>query len=284
MAKRRTKVQTKVVKRRSSAQMKRIRRGLVQLVANNAPVTVRQAFYLAVAKRLIKKTEDEYKTVIRLLTDLRRSGEIAWGDIQDYTRVTRKETTHSDIRAALREAVKGYSRDIWQALPVNVQLWTEKETLTGVLGPVASQYQVSLTPCRGYPSLSLLYDVAKGLPRDRPTIAYYVGDWDPSGKDIPRTVRERVAEFSRATFTLERLAVLPEQVEKWKLPTRPTKKRDTRAKNWKGPSVEAEAIEPAVLRRLCQEAVEQHLPAKHIRQVLQRQKQELQDIEGELEL
>jgi len=47
----------------------------------------------------------------------------------------------------------------------------------------------------------------------------------------------------------ERIAVTPQQIEKWKLPTRPTKTSDSRARNFvdedgeQRPSVELDAIE-----------------------------------------
>ena len=55
--------------RRSRREMDRIREGLVEIVANEHPTTVRHIFYVAVSKGLIAKTEAEYKgTVVRLLT------------------------------------------------------------------------------------------------------------------------------------------------------------------------------------------------------------------------
>ncbi len=50
-----------------------------------------------------------------------------------------------------------------------------------------------------------------------------------------------------------------EQIEEWKLPTRPTKRTDTRARNFAGESVEVDAIPPADLRDLCRVCIEQHI-------------------------
>ena len=60
----------------------------------------------------------------------------------------------------------------------------------------------------------------------------------------------------------ERIAVTPEQIADWDLPTRPTKASDTRSKNFGEISVELDAIEPNQLRALVQEAIELHLPAE----------------------
>ena len=63
-----------------------------------------------------------------------------------------------------------------------------------------------------------------------------------------------------ADIYFERIAVTPEQINDWDLPTRPAKKSDTRSKGFGEISVELDAIEPNQLRTLVQETIEQHLP------------------------
>jgi hypothetical protein len=60
----------------------------------------------------------------------------------------------------------------------------------------------------------------------------------------------------------ERVAVLPDQIQAWNLPTRPTKKSDTRSKGFGEISVELDAIAPEQLRRLAQNVIERHLPTE----------------------
>jgi hypothetical protein len=56
----------------------------------------------------------------------------------------------------------------------------------------------------------------------RPTHIYYFGDWDPSGKDIPRAALKRVREFApEAEIAFARIAVTPEQITTQHLLTRP---------------------------------------------------------------
>jgi hypothetical protein len=114
---------------------------------------------------------------------------------------------------------------------------------------------------RGYPSLSFVRSAAEALAaQGRPAWLYYFGDHDPSGRDIPRFVEENVRAIAPAAdFTLEVVAATGEQIEAWKLPTRPTKPSDTRSRRYTGPSVEVDAIPPATLRSLVREAVERHL-------------------------
>ena len=70
------------------------------------------------------------------------------------------------------------------------------------------------------------------------------------------------ADSRRVTF--ERLAVTPTQIEEWGLPTRPTKKSDARAKNFRGESVEVDAIRAPQLRALLNGAITSHIdPKRH---------------------
>ena len=79
--------------------------------------------------------------------------------------------------------------------------------------------------------------------------------------DISRKVEEGLRKYAPdVEITFERLAVNPDQIKSWNLTTRPTKKTDTRSKNFEGESVEIEAVPASTLRRLCREAIETHLP------------------------
>jgi hypothetical protein len=57
----------------------------------------------------------------------------------------------------------------------------------------------------------------------------------------------------------ERQAVSEEQIGHLALPTRPTKKTDSRAGDFTGDSVEVDAVRPNTLRAIAHAAVEQHI-------------------------
>ena len=91
---------------------------------------------------------------------------------------------------------------------------------------------------------------------------YHLGDFDPSGVDagdfIIRTLNEMCP---RADIRFERLAINPEQIVEWNLPTRPTKKTDTRAKEFGDqPSCELDTIPPNMLRLIVEDAIKRHMP------------------------
>jgi hypothetical protein len=66
-----------------------------------------------------------------------------------------------------------------------------------------------------------------------------------------------------AEIHFKRLAVTTKQIARWRLPTRPTKKTDTRAKKFGKISVELDA--PGRLRGLVRSAIERHLPRKQLK-------------------
>ena len=253
---------SRLTKRRTKAEMVQLRTDLYDIVRKNRPVTIRQAFYLAVSAGLVEKTESVYKNVIvRILSAMRLKGDMPWRWIVDFSRTFRKRSSQNSVREALEDCARLYRKNVWHDLDERVEVWTEKETLSGVLLEETWDLDVGLYPCRGYPSLSFLHSAALAIEdSERPTFIYYFGDHDPSGTDIPRTIQERLSEFAPdAEIYFKRLAIIPDQIETWNLPTRPTKSTDSRAENFKGDSIEVEAIPPATLRKLCREAIESHL-------------------------
>ncbi len=62
-----------------------------------------------------------------------------------------------------------------------------------------------------------------------------------------------------------------EQVDRWRLPTRPTKSTDTRASKFRQvhgtESVELDAIPPDTLRQLVKEAIESHMDPWELQQL-----------------
>ena len=128
--------------------------------------------------------------------------------------------------------------------------------------PVTEMYDVPLMVARGYASLSFLYGAAEDINHlNKPTYIYHLGDFDPSGVNAGEKIEQTLRELAPdAEIHFERLAVTPQQIREWRLPTRPTKKTDTRSKGFGNISVELDAIEPNQLRQLVQDAIEQHLP------------------------
>src|SRR5499426_3137062 len=168
----------------------------------------------------------------------------------------------SSVEQALRDTAAFYRKSLWTDADSYVEIWLEKDALAGVLYPVTSMNDVTLMVARGYASFSFLYSAAEAIGElVVPTYIYHLGDFDPSGVNAGEKIEETLRAMAPdAEIYFERIAVTPEQIAEWNLPTRPTKASDTRSKGFGNISVELDAIDPNALRALVQETIEQHLP------------------------
>jgi hypothetical protein len=225
-------------------------------------MTVRQCFYQATVHGLVEKAESGYAKVQHDLTLMRRAGELPYDWLADNTRWQRKPTTFNSVEEALQDTAKFYRKALWNDADSYVEVWLEKDALAGVVYPITDMYDVPLMVARGYASLSFLYSAAEYINElTVPTHIYHLGDFDPSGVNAGEKIEETLMEMAPdAEIHFERIAVTPEQIEHWDLPTRPTKASDTRAKGFGDISVELDAIEPNRLRQIVQRTIEQHLP------------------------
>lgn len=249
-------------KRATKAEMQERLDAIAEIVDEIRPCSVRQVFYQATVREVIKKSERGYEKVQRALLDLRASGRIPFNWITDNTRYRVKPDTFNSPADALKETAMFYRRSLWRDADVYVEFWLEKDALAGVVDDVTIDYDVPLMVARGFSSWSFLYRSAQDIQRiGKPTFIYHLGDYDPSGQDAARHIEEKLREFAPdSEIHFQRLAVTPKQIHEWNLPTRPTKKTDSRAKSFGDESVELDAIPPGTLRRLVSCAIEDHMP------------------------
>jgi hypothetical protein len=219
--------QTSQIKRprATKAEVEARRDALFEIAAAQQPMTVRQVFYQATVRGVIEKTEAGYNKVQTDLVVMRRSGALPYDWLADATRWMRKPATFGGIDEALRDCAALYRKDLWRDTGTYVEIWLEKDALAGVVYPITDIYDVPLMVARGYASLSFLHSAAEHINRlDVPTYIYHLGDFDPSGVNAGEKIEETLRELApRADICFERLAVTPEQIDVWRLPTRPTK-------------------------------------------------------------
>jgi hypothetical protein len=217
------------------------------------PITGRGIGYKLFTAGLIPSmARNEMQRVYRLLKEAREEGEIPWDWIVDETRGIERVSTWDDPADYARCVAQSYRRDFWNQQPHRVQVWSEKGTVRGVLGPVLNHYAVGFNPVHGFNSAT---DTHKAAEDDdgRPLHVLYVGDFDPSGMfmsevDLPR----RFAKYNGDHITLRRIALTAKQLAG--LPSFPAsdKRKDPRYK-WfvanHGPRCwELDAMDPNNLR------------------------------------
>ena len=282
--------------RRTKAEIDHVKLCIYQLCREMQPMTVRQLFYQLTTLGVINKTEAEYKqTVCRLTANMRVAGELPWHWLTDNTRWIRKPETYGGLDDCLEQAQRAYRRSLWDPNTNDqyVEVWLEKDALSGVLYEVTREYDVPLMVTRGYPSLSYLHNAATTIQQEledrwsgEATI-YYFGDFDPSGLDISRNTEQRLQEFVDSdALAFNRIAVNEDQIAELLLPTRPTKATDSRSKNFGSDiSCEVDAIRPDVLRSMVRTCISNHIDSEQIKaaQEIERHERELlQDIRSRL--
>ena len=253
--------------RRTKANMAELREAIYKIVEPDPPMTVRQVFYQLVNTGLIEKTEREYSlVVVRLVTKMRLDGELRWGWIEDDTRRREITQTFNSVAEAVKSCAKFYRKSALDNCDDYVEIWIEKDALSGFVWDVASDYDVPVLSSRGTPSITLVYKTAEFInfnweERGRSSYIYQFGDHDPTGAMIPKSMEKRLREFCPdADFTLERVALTPGQVAEYSLPTRPTKREGNRhADRFEGDSVELDALPPRVLKQMVREVIERHI-------------------------
>jgi hypothetical protein len=253
--------------RSTKAEVEARRDALFKIVSAMKPMTVRQVFYQATVRGIVEKLEVGYTKVQTDLVQMRRSGVLSYDWLADNTRWQRKPNTFNSIQEALEETARFYRKALWADADAYVEIWLEKDALAGVVYPITSMYDAPLMVARGYASLSFLHSAAEYINTlDVPTYIYHLGDFDPSGVNAGEKIEQTLTEMAPdAEIHFERIAVTPKQIADWVLPTRPTKKTDTRAKKFGDVSVELDAIEPDRLRDLVEQAIQRHLPVHQFR-------------------
>jgi hypothetical protein len=256
-------------RRRTNAQLAELDGLIIEVVEQDYPVSLRGVYYRVVSAGGADKTENAYRTVGRRLLELRRNGAIPYDRISDGTRWVIRPPSYDDIKDALTQTANLYRRNLWREQDVEVHVFTEKDAITGVIEPVAEEWNVPLGVLRGYCSETFAYSMAQAIVAARkPVYVYQLGDHDPSGVGAWQDFQSKIRGFiPNADATFERLAVTPQQVIDLELPTRPTKATDTRARNFAGGSVEVDAIPAPTLRTILSDAIEQHIDPAALRRI-----------------
>ena len=173
------------------------RSALIEIVEAQAPMTVRQVFYRATVEGLVEKSEAGYAAVQDDLAKLRRRGDVSYYDIADSTRFQCRPKTYASVEEALKNTARFYRKSLWSEANAYVEIWLEKDALSGVIYPVTSEHDVPLMVARGYASLSFLHGAADAISDlDVPAYIYHLGDYDPSGVNAGEKIEETLRDLA----------------------------------------------------------------------------------------
>jgi hypothetical protein len=223
-----------------------------------------------------KNAEPNYNWLGELVSDARLSGLIDWNAIEDRTRELGVNSHWNAPTDIIDSAAESYQNDLWRWQPVRPEVWVEKDALEGIVASACRPLDVPYFSCRGYTSLTAIWEAAQRMlahrqnrviyegPHKRKNgqkfkqkiIVFHLGDHDPSGIDMTRDIRERLEMFMGEEVDLRRIALNMDQVEKYGPPPNPAKTTDSRFRayleQYGTESWELDALEPKVMVGLIQ--------------------------------
>lgn len=203
-------------------------------------LTVRQLYYILISKYGHTPSRKFYKILDYYLTKMRR--------------------LNPDLHAKFTDPTRHF---IPAPMPFpKLELWCEKNSIHNFLGNLAAKYRLSIQVLRGFGSLScyrtaLLRAAKKGVEK-----ILYLGDFDPSGLLIDQVAaREMKIEVKRIALTME-------QIQRYRPPSIPVNRRDSRAKDYiakyGNQSWEIEALRPRTFLKIVEDEVRKHVPPEYL--------------------
>ncbi|MEO7651401.1 MAG: hypothetical protein ABIZ80_13130 [Bryobacteraceae bacterium] len=196
------------------------------LTATN-PMTVRQVYYQLVSRQVVENNRGQYQAVSNALVDARKSGAIPWEWIEDRLRRPRRVSMWRDLAHFADVLRRSYRRDVWATQSSYTEVWLEKDALSGLFSDVLNKYGITLNVGRGYDGWDSIHNAADRYGAGHHVSVLYFGDFDPSGEDMVRSLRDRLA-FFECTATITKCAITAADVKRYELPPNFTKSTDTR--------------------------------------------------------
>lgn len=242
-------------------------------------LTIRQVFYRLVSKGIIPNTLNQYNILDQQLSLARKDGRIPFTAFEDRSRkfiggerfgFQTAENVFEDAKAdyesaneTFHDAYGDFNLPHWHNQPNYVEVWLEKDALSGIFQQVTQRRQVRLAPCRGYPSLTFLYEAAchfRYVPKDKQLVILYFGDYDVRGLHIQQNITKTLAWLGYPNIVVKRYALTKEQIAEYGLPPQPSKKKDSMIMGWiethGDVAWELDALEPNVLLKVIDGAIE----------------------------
>ena len=262
---------------------------LLDFVNEHVFITDRQFYYHLVEQpsnslaRLdvstTRKATNAYARVINLTVTCRLGGLIPLDSILDDTDLLGTTQYDCPIEEYLFSQVDNYRSDWFEKQKCYVECWLEKRALSRIFQQITDSYGVYLSVSGKYPSLAQVKSAIERFRKhDKPRIILYFGDLDPTGKDMPRYLREMFSELFCKNVGIEEVTVNTKDVEIYDLPTIPLKDKDKRTKWFKKTfgvdyGVEIDALSPSLLKQKITDSLGYFLDLKEIQRRMKQDKE-----------
>ena len=162
-------------------------------------LTLRQLYYQLVSRDIIPNKQNEYSKLSTLLKEGRMAGIVDWDAIEDRLRKPSQPSRWKSPKSIIDACLEQYRKDRQKGQKIYLEVWVEKDALSGVLKRVTEKFGVPIMVNRGYSSASAMFDSFErfktALKKGREIKVIYLGDFDPSGVDMIRDIKSRIDEF-----------------------------------------------------------------------------------------
>lgn len=149
-----------------------------------------------------------------------------------------------------------------------VEMWLEKFSTYALIQDILKQFKVGVQISKGYGSRTMFWNALLRAERQGVKKVGYLGDFDPSGLDILRVTRKRLAPLG---LEFKRIALTRAQIRRYKLPHRLAKSRDRRTpkyvQRFGNQTWELESLDPKVLRRIVERELRKLIPPERLHEL-----------------
>jgi len=211
-----------------------------------------------------------YHSLIDLVTRARHEGYIDYEVIHDPTRPVTVWEVHRNLSSyydrQMQDLLNGYWRDLQQSQPNHIEIVVEKNTLHGIVTPVASNFCIPLTIGRGQCSTRPLYNIAERYKASGKgkLIILAMSDLDPDGDAIAHSLGQRLRDdFHIGHTEVIKCALTMRQVTELELPKKYERAKtgssnyDRYVEEYGTDFVwELEAVAPKVLQKLLTDVID----------------------------
>jgi len=209
---------------------------------NGIALTLRGLYYILMSKGVIPGTKRAYQTLSRKLARARYEGVFPWDLLRDVTRKSTylewttsyatKPLTAEELKRQLEYYIDTHFDTYvnpWDDQPYKIIVVVEKEALFDSIRKLINELfpfgVYKLVAIKGYDSATNIKELADDLKdisyKGKIPVVLALGDFDPSGEDIPRDARDRLKMLSGVDFIFEKVAVRKEHVLSLGLPPAP---------------------------------------------------------------
>jgi hypothetical protein len=266
--------------------------------------TLRTIHYALVSKNIIPNTKSAYKGLSSAFVKARQDGIVHWDWLADEVREAEEGENNyiwepvdyantlvkrsvDNLKSALEGSTK-FCYPKWMNQEYYVEVWIEKSALRATFKNYLEDYNVALVPSRGYSSWTFLKDandrIQSNADGKTPLILYF-GDFDPSGVDIERFLRESMNGYFGIDMEVIRIGVTKDQIEEYNLPTTPDDAeeiaklhKDSRFNSWEHGNYRVEldallAFVPDEFERIVKESIANYFDTEVYDDVLEKQQE-----------